>query len=141
MIEAMKHALEALEAVRWSRHLEDARTIAKNARYSLRQAIAEAEQWDTSDMAHRSGGLSVEQAEKQEPVAYVSKEITTLGVVHKLNVPCFHYTAPPRKEWVGLTDEEVSEILDAEIGFNSCFGPEKSFARAIEAKLRERNNG
>jgi len=26
----------------------------------------QAEQWDTTDMAHRSGGLSVEQAEKQE---------------------------------------------------------------------------
>lgn len=47
--------------------------------------------------------------------------------------------AQPEKEWVGLTDEEVSEILDAEIGFNSCFGPEEKFARAIEAKLKEKN--
>ncbi|NBW20551.1 MAG: hypothetical protein EBR82_72535, partial [Caulobacteraceae bacterium] len=44
-----------------------------------------------------------------------------------------------RKEWVGLTDEEVSEIIGKEIGFNSCFGPEESFARAIEAKLKEKN--
>ena len=43
------------------------------------------------------------------------------------------------REWVGLTDEEVSEIIDKEIGFNSCFGPEESFARAIEAKLKEKN--
>ena len=43
------------------------------------------------------------------------------------------------KEWVGLTDEEVSEIIDAEIGFNSCWGPEETFARAIEAKLKEKN--
>ena len=43
------------------------------------------------------------------------------------------------KEWVGLTDDEVSEIIDREIGFNSCFGPEESFARAIEAKLKEKN--
>jgi hypothetical protein len=49
--------------------------------------------------------------------------------------------APQRKEWVGLTDDEVSEIIDREIGFNSCFGPEESFARAIEAKLKEKNNG
>jgi hypothetical protein len=42
-------------------------------------------------------------------------------------------------EWVGLTDAEVSEIIDREIGFNSCWGPEETFARAIEAKLREKN--
>ena len=44
-----------------------------------------------------------------------------------------------KREWQGLTDEEVSEILDREIGFNSCFGPETDFARAIEAKLKEKN--
>ena len=44
-----------------------------------------------------------------------------------------------QREWVGLTDEEVSKIIDAEIGFNSCWGPEEDFARAIEAKLKEKN--
>lgn len=43
------------------------------------------------------------------------------------------------RTWVGLTAEEVSKIIDAEIGFNSCWGPEEAFARAIEAKLREKN--
>ena len=43
------------------------------------------------------------------------------------------------RPWVGLTDEEVSEIIDAEIGFNSCWGPEETFARAIEAKLKQKN--
>ena len=46
-----------------------------------------------------------------------------------------------QREWVGLTDEEVSEIIRKEIGFNSCFGPEESFAHAIEAKLKEKNHG
>jgi hypothetical protein len=44
-----------------------------------------------------------------------------------------------QRTWVGLTDEEVSEIIDAEIGFNSCWGPEETFARAIEAKLKQKN--
>ena len=44
-----------------------------------------------------------------------------------------------QREWVGLTDEEVSKIIDAEIGFNSCWGPEENFARAIETKLKEKN--
>ena len=45
----------------------------------------------------------------------------------------------PKGEWVGLTDEEISKIIDDEIGFNSCWGPEENFARAIEAKLKEKN--
>ena len=48
---------------------------------------------------------------------------------------------PPKREWVGLTDEEVSEIIDREIGFNSCWGPEEAFARAVEQALKEKNHG
>ena len=44
-----------------------------------------------------------------------------------------------KKEWVSLTDEEVSEIIDREIGFNSCWGPEEAFARAVEQALKEKN--
>ena len=44
-----------------------------------------------------------------------------------------------KKPWVGLTDAEVSKLIDQEIGFNSSWGPEESFARAIEAKLKEKN--
>jgi len=44
-----------------------------------------------------------------------------------------------KREWVGLTEGEVSQIIDEEIGFNSCWGPEESFARAIETKLKEKN--
>ena len=43
------------------------------------------------------------------------------------------------RPWVGLTDDEVSKILDDVIGFNSCWGPETDFARAIETKLKEKN--
>jgi hypothetical protein len=52
------------------------------------------------------------------------------------------YTAPPKKEWVGLTDEEIqdlsylSEKFDAS---NSEWFDRWGFARAIEAKLREKN--
>jgi hypothetical protein len=43
------------------------------------------------------------------------------------------YTAPPRREWVGLTEEEINLIYDRpHIYFTQ-------YARAIEAKLREKN--
>jgi len=49
------------------------------------------------------------------------------------------YTALPRREWVGLTNEERDAITDKVIGFNSCCGWEDDYAKAIEAKLREKN--
>jgi hypothetical protein len=52
------------------------------------------------------------------------------------------YAAPPKKQWVGLTDEEIqdlgylSEKFDAS---NSEYFDRWGFARAIEAKLKEKN--
>jgi hypothetical protein len=43
------------------------------------------------------------------------------------------YTASPKKEWVGLTDYEIVGI--ASLNQSNNF----SFARAIEAKLKEKN--
>lgn len=55
------------------------------------------------------------------------------------------YTTPQKKEWVGLTDEEV-ELLDCvylnDLGYDECEIDERSvtmFSRAIEAKLKEKN--
>jgi hypothetical protein len=42
------------------------------------------------------------------------------------------YTAPPKREWVGLTAYEIQEIYSG----NQHWG---NFACAIEAKLKERN--
>jgi hypothetical protein len=41
------------------------------------------------------------------------------------------YITPPQRTWVGLTDEELNQIEGTHIG--------RSFARAIEAKLKEKN--
>lgn len=46
---------------------------------------------------------------------------------------------PKQKPWVGLTHEEVSQLIDKEIGFNSRFGGEHLYTRAVEAKLKEKN--
>jgi len=52
------------------------------------------------------------------------------------------FTAPPKKQWVGLTDEEIQDLsylsqkIDAS---NSEWFDRWGFARAIEAKLKEKN--
>jgi hypothetical protein len=51
------------------------------------------------------------------------------------------YTAPPKKEWVGLTDEDIKTMWDNHIipVFNKNGISPFVFARAIEAKLKEKN--
>jgi hypothetical protein len=48
------------------------------------------------------------------------------------------YTTPPQRTWVGLTDEQVYEI-----GFDLNIGGIQTMKvyKAIEAKLKEKNNG
>jgi len=40
------------------------------------------------------------------------------------------------KQWVGLTDEEVKDIV-----WNLPYEPSQEHIRAIEAKLKKKNNG
>ena len=47
------------------------------------------------------------------------------------------YTTPPQRTWVGLTDEEISEVLGSDIHDEPS--GELRFIRAIEAKLKEKN--
>jgi hypothetical protein len=46
-------------------------------------------------------------------------------------------THPPQRTWVGLTDEEIGTIA---YNVNPLDGI-RQFSRAIEAKLKEKNNG
>jgi len=153
-IEAMKQALEALEY-----HQEQTRPIHKTQETitTLRQAI--------------------EQAEKQEPVAYKYTDKTNplvyyftdredvtpnpdvietalytappdvkhwkdlaeyrLQLLMKLpeNKPVMRMLSkgeePPKREWVGLTDEEVGKYSDRLNGGD--------IAKEVEAKLKEKN--
>jgi len=47
------------------------------------------------------------------------------------------YTAPPQREWVGLTDQEINSVRHN----RDWTAPwtDETFARAIEAKLKEKN--
>jgi hypothetical protein len=52
------------------------------------------------------------------------------------------FSAPPKKQWVSLTDEEIQDLsymyqkIDAS---NSPWFDRWGFAQAIEAKLKEKN--
>ncbi len=82
-------------------------------------------------------------AEKeQEPVAWISKH----GVVYpsdaKYEVNPVNelqplYTAPPKREWVGLTDEEIRNEANHHV-FDESFFNGAVWARG---KIKEKNNG
>jgi hypothetical protein len=50
------------------------------------------------------------------------------------------YTTPPKRPWVGLTDEEAKEALISVDHETKRLPPGmKAFARAIESKLKDKN--
>jgi hypothetical protein len=90
-----------------------------------------------------AAGGQKQPAPVQEPVAVVSGYYGGQCVVlptnpaRLFNSGTAFYTAPPaaQKPWVGLTDEEIEAIpLRQPNGF-------AGFARAVEAKLKEKNHG
>jgi hypothetical protein len=152
-IEAMKRALKTFEKIHEGCGFvkeddlhKDAKDLATYVQEdcdftmrTLRQAIEQAEQWDTSDMAHRSGGLSVEQAEKQEHQFKYTPYGLRADESGKLSIGEL-----PRKEWVGLTDDEVHKIIDDCTPDEAELEELNDFAKAIfavEAKLKEKNCG
>jgi hypothetical protein len=55
------------------------------------------------------------------------------GRKHITNEPMLH---KPCRQWVGLTDEELAELID---DANDCDLSNRGFIKSIEAKLREKN--
>jgi hypothetical protein len=48
------------------------------------------------------------------------------------------YAAPPKKEWVGLTDQEYEAMAEQYV--TNCYFDTLKYAKAIEAKLRDKNS-
>ena len=118
--ELLQMALDALEypGPSWP----DARQKAAEA---LRAALAQPEQEEDYD------AIANKQLASLKAAAKVTFEDAVVRAVHKL------YNAPPQREWVGLTKEEI-------IRLRHLYDPTAHwsldmFARAIEAKLREKN--
>jgi hypothetical protein len=80
---------------------------------------------------------ALEQPE-QEPVAWIRKNGFRFSAYIEpqddSELPL--YTHPPRREWRGLTYEEIQLIHDT---YHKRMGPQE-FARAVEAALKEKNH-
>ncbi len=122
--EAMQMSLDALESLQaWPETPENFKRF--RAIEALRTALAQ------PDVPETAFG-------ETEPVAWVSHNA---GLYHgkpdeSLN-PLPLYLAPPRREWVGLTDDEYE--LMAEKRVTNYFFNTLDYAHDIEAKLKEKN--
>jgi hypothetical protein len=96
------------------------------------------------------GCLNCERAQPaQEHVSTVTATVTsetgnpdvTMSWWHEPPLPVGTplYTYPPKREWVGLTLDEIEELFQSAAGADE--ETDIRFARLIEAKLKEKNNG
>ena len=139
--ELMQQALVALGAMQSYAAAENkGLRICDEAIEALRVRL---EKWTAKDMAYRPGGLP---QSEQEPVAWRFYEGDVWCYVdHLTDLPQNKfeplYTAPPQREWQGLTDEEIREF---EIWFDDeeekhGWNPPADIVKYIEAKLKEKN--
>jgi hypothetical protein len=153
-IEAMKQALEALDVA--TTPLAKDRQEVLRAKEALRQAIEQAEKqepvacpypcgWDNlfSIIIKKGAYLSTSTIDDEKPLSDHQRQemmsmidyARTLASWGKSTRP---QTAPQKKEWVGLTDEEAKKVF----GEHNCVISADLagiLARAIEAKLKEKN--
>jgi len=123
--EAMQMALEALESDPVSHAGLVNRKQAINA---LRQAL-ETEQEPVATVTSESGNPNLSMSWWHEPALPVGTKI---------------YTASPKREWVGLTDEEIFSILENLQTIYNRPPTEDSriiFAKTVEQALKEKNHG
>ena len=74
--------------------------------------------------------MSGDHNEHQKPYSYLDFECPRCGHCCQAEV-----------NWVGLTDEEVVAATNTVHGFGAIKQRDMNFARAIEAKLKDKNHG
>ena len=72
----------------------------------------------------------------QEPVKY---KCTVIDDQHPQGIPLEQWgnTGKAQRTWVGLTDEEMQAVVDAQLLVSNI----NVYFKAIEAKLKEKNHG
>jgi hypothetical protein len=118
--EALKLALEALE---WCHGGEPCGTA--EAITAIKKALAQEQEPVAWQFMNGSN------FRKRRPDDFVDLDSDGLPYWKPL------YTTPPQRTWVGLTDDEIKTIC-SENGWDSSWQSLR-FARAIEAKLKQKN--
>jgi hypothetical protein len=119
---AARLALEALDCIYSPLHVREINKVGA-AMSALREALAEQP-------------APVPEAHKQEPVGYFSVNDYGRWEENEGTYGEPLYTAPPKKEWVGLTDDEVDACYFAA---RTPFFDIWVFATELEQALKKKN--
>jgi hypothetical protein len=114
--EALKLALEALG---WTDEWRP-QGLKEEAITAIKEALAQPEQEPVAWVCHGTHG--------HHDIDFLEEDVDTLSVGTQL------YTTPPQRTWVGLTNEDKSEICDM-----TERDERDSVMRLVEAKLKARN--
>ena len=131
--EVMQIALETAEQI----------AIADYRHWEELASLGEFERWARSRANHIAEALRARLAQpEQKPVAWFCKlpdNKISIKIVGKPTEGNWQplYTAPPQREWVGLTDEEYEAMAEQYV--TNCYFDTLKYAKAIEAKLKEKN--
>ena len=131
-IEAMKQALEALEFDGFTPKDLTHRSLHAKAITAIKQALAQEKALQALHDENERLGLYKDAYGQPEPepvVNYCHECLTYNGHQEE----CSHYTSPPKREWQGLTGDEIDYIADEYATLQGAIG-------AIEAKLKEKNS-
>ncbi len=132
-------------------HIEEehTNTLRQAAQKAVQVMDAHMMRADTEEFYEAKEALRQALEEKQDPVAWIS-DSPKKGNGRQLhwtkseawrwssNITPL-YTAPPKREWVGLTDEEKIELWNKHESHWRFDDGLMAFTRAIEAKLKEKN--
>jgi hypothetical protein len=132
MKEALKLALEALKTIDEAMPFP----VAKLAQAAIKEALAQPEQ-EPVDFATLL--REAEEIVQSKPTwkrfidgTPLSNDIEVWMAVFAQDVA--RRTSPPQRPWVGLTDEEINKTHETKV-----WDARRSYARAIEAKLKDKN--
>ena len=141
-IEVMKFALGALEDI-FGKNKVDVGAIT-----ALRQAIKQAGKQKPVAWLHRmdntegikSNGKGVVFIDEYRPHPF-----GLVGVDFDESYPItstpLYTSAQQQKPWVGLTDKEINSVMETSKNLEGSLVLPYGYARDIEAKLKEKNNG
>ena len=147
-IEAMKLALEALKAMQMYAEAErKGLRICDEAITALEEVLKE----HAMREAQRLG-----QEIEQEPIGFVQQSvldwlyskhrssnahtITTIAKSPTETEDVAIYTTPPKREWVGLMDEDIWEAyMESPVELDCSTDELYAISRTVEAKLKEKN--
>jgi hypothetical protein len=129
--------------IRCNEHPDAPHGFMRDASHSAGRYVCECEFWKPQGVKIHAGPYGEAWIAQEEPVAHVyrieanGRPCVAWDDANGIEIGTALYAAPLKREWIGLTEIEICDIEADEL--TSASSETFAFARAIEAKLKEKN--